>query len=506
MKVAIFTKIQALGTRVLAAIGLVSVIGTQSSFAESLAGSRPNILIIMPDDIGASGLKHLGAKTNYAEHIESLFEKGIRLTDFHVSPTCAPSRAAMLTGRHECYAGVTHTINLRDRMNPEQRLLTHVLKDAGYTTGIFGKWHLGDDDAYLPNARGFDEMYIHGAGGIGQNYAHSADFPNNDYNNPVLLHNDKVIRTEGYCTDLFFDQAIQWITQQHAAGKPFFCFIPTNVTHGPHIPPLKDDGTYYPREEILQNLDANVGKLLKELEAQSLMEDTLILYFADNGGPSFGRLRGSKTSPYQGGSRVPCAMYWKGKLEGGREVSATTAHLDLYTTFAQLVGKVDEPVPGGEAWDGRNMLPLLESADAKWSDRDLVTHKTRWDGSADENQYKNASIRHGDFQLVWNPKGEVELYDLKKDLQQKQNIAAQHPEIVSTLKTTYDGWWKDVRPYMINDELENVPAEHKPYHERYRKAFGEAAYKEAMEKMTWTGGKPFGDKKKKKSKARSAHD
>lgn len=471
---------------------LLSFFACYSANAKELVGSKPNIVIIMPDDIGAKGLVHLGERDKRsAKHIQSIFDKGVRFTNFHVSPTCAPSRAAMLTGRHECYAGVTHTIQMRDRMNPDLRLFTHVLKDAGYATGIFGKWHLGDDSEYLPDARGFDEVYIHGAGGIGQNYQHSADFPNNDYTNPTLYHNGQVIRTQGYCTDLFFDQAIRWIDDQHQRDQPFFCFIPTNVPHTPHIPPLKADGTYHDVGEILRNLDANTGKLMAMLEERSLFENTLLIYFSDNGGESFGRLKGGKSHAYQGGSLVPCAMYWKGVLEGGGEISQFTAHLDFYTTFARLAGLEDEPIPGGDVWDGRSLLPLFKSPDAAWPKRYFITHRTRWK-EAEKSKYSRAAIRTGEFQLVW-PKGrkQVELFNLANDLGQKVNVIEQYPEIVADLETVFDRWWVDIQPYLINDRLENVPKEHKPFHARYREAFGEEAFLEAMSQMTWDGGRPF---------------
>lgn len=473
-------------------IGFFSSISLEAS---KLAGSKPNIVIIMPDDIGANGLRHLGSSAS-APNMESIFERGVRFTDFHVSPTCAPSRAAMLSGRHECYTGVTHTIMMRDRMNLETRLITHVLKDAGYATGIFGKWHLGDDEAYLPDARGFDETYIHGAGGIGQNYTHSADFPNNDYTNPTIYHNGKVIRTEGYCTDLFFDQAIKWMDIQQKANTPFFCYIPPNVPHSPHIPPLKPDGTYHEKSEILLNLDANIGKVIKYLEQNALLEKTLLIYFSDNGGISYDRLRGSKNSPYQGGTKVPCAMYWKGVLEGGGDIHQLTAHIDFYTTFARLAGLESEPIPGGKDWDGKNLLPLFEEPESEWPKRYFITHKTRWK-TADSAQYREAGIRWGDYQLVWPKKGNAELFNVVKDQKQTTDIQSQHPEIVKRLKETYDLWWADIQPYLINDNIEDVPEQHKPFHERYREAFGEEAFQAAMSKMTWQNSKPFRSKKKK---------
>jgi arylsulfatase len=179
-------------------------LATHATAEESLKGTKPNIVLIMPDDISYGSIQAYGG-TKPSPNIDALYRKGLRFEDFHVSPTCSPTRASLLTGRHECYAGVTHTINMRDRLSLKSRTIADMLRAAGYTTGIFGKWHLGDEEPYRPDRRGFDEVYIHGAGGIGQNYAHSADFPNNDYNNPVLYHNGKAIETKGFCTDLFFD-------------------------------------------------------------------------------------------------------------------------------------------------------------------------------------------------------------------------------------------------------------------------------------------------------------
>lgn len=152
--------------------------------ANSLKGLKPNIVLIMPDDISYGSIQVYGG-TRPSPNIDALFHKALRFEDFHVSPTCSPARASLLTGRHECYAGVTHTINMRDRLSLKSRTVADMLKEAGYTTGIFGKWHLGDEEDYRPDKRGFDEVYIHGAGGIGQNYPHSADFPNNDYNSTL---------------------------------------------------------------------------------------------------------------------------------------------------------------------------------------------------------------------------------------------------------------------------------------------------------------------------------
>ncbi len=455
-------------------------VATSASAAPPLHGLRPNIVLLMPDDISYGAIQAYGGEKP-TPHLDSLYQKSLRFEDYHVSPTCSPTRAALMTGRHECYSGVTHTVKMRDRLSLKSHTLADLLKDSGYTTGIFGKWHLGDGAEYRPDKRGFDEVYIHGGGGISQNYPHSADFPNNDYNNPVLYHNGKVVETKGYCTDLFFDQAIRWIDGQKGK-KPFFCYIPTNVNHTPKIPPILPDGS---EGDIMANLDDNIGKMLAYLEKSSLSENTLVLYMGDNGaGSGHKQLRSGKTSMYEGGTRVPCFVYWKGKIEGGRENHTLTAHIDWFPTFASLAGSKAK-APGDKEWDGRSLLPLLQNPDAAWPPRLVITHQTRWENAA-EAKYANAAIRDEHFKLVF-PKGKApELYDMDKDIREQTNIADQHPEIVRLLRQQYDEWWQDIQPYLVNDHLKNVPEIHKPYHDLYREQLGQERYDAAMRAMTWS--------------------
>lgn len=460
--------------------------GSWAIAGTSLKGTRPNIVLIMPDDLSYGSIHAYGGR-HPTPNIDKLYKKGFRFEDFHVSPTCSPTRAALLTGRHECYGGVTHTIFMRDRLSLESRTIADMLKAAGYTTGIFGKWHLGDEEAYRPDKRGFDEVYIHGAGGIGQNYTHSADFPNNDYNNPVLYHNGKVIETKGYCTDLFFDQSIRWIKEQQEAKTPFFAYVPLNVKHVPNIPPILPDGS---KGDIMSNLDDNVGKMMDFLDRAGLSENTLLIYMTDNGASSGKKkLRGGKTSPYEGGTRVPFITYWKGKIEGGVDCHQLTGHIDLYPTFAELAGS-DDPVPGDKPWDGRSILSLMENPEADWKSRFWISHKTRWKNAASA-KYKQCAIRDLRYKLVMPKAGIHELYDLDHDVHEKNNIAQEHPEIVTALKKSYDAWWEDIQPHLVNDALENIPSS-KPYHELYRKAFGQERFDDAMKQMTWNGGKPYG--------------
>src|SRR5688572_20361520 len=191
-----------------------------ASVAIAATPQKPNIIFILTDDQGYGDISAHGNPTLRTPNLDRLRSEGARFTDFHVSPTCSPTRSALLTGRHEFKNGVPHPILERERLTIKATTLAQALNSAGYTTGIFGKWHLGDEEPYQPNKRGFDEVYIHGGGGIGQTYPGSCgDFPDNKYFDPALLHNGKVIKTKGYCTDLFFAQAANWINSRRQSGE-----------------------------------------------------------------------------------------------------------------------------------------------------------------------------------------------------------------------------------------------------------------------------------------------
>ena len=198
------------------------------------AGDRPNIVLVMPDDVGYGDFACLGNPVIRTPHIDAFHRESVRLADFHVSPTCAPTRCALLTGRHEFKSGVTHTILERERMSLKATTLAQVLKSAGYSTGVFGKWHLGDEARYQPGRRGFDEVFIHGGGGIGQTYPGSCgDAPGNTYFDPAILHNGTFEKTEGYCTDSFFGRALTWMDERRKGDAPFFAYITPNAAHAP---------------------------------------------------------------------------------------------------------------------------------------------------------------------------------------------------------------------------------------------------------------------------------
>lgn len=467
----------------------------ESAKKRTLKGSRPNIILVMTDDQGMGDLSCMGNPVLRTPNLDRFHRMSTRFTDFHVSPTCAPTRSALLSGRHEFRNGVTHTIKERERMALSTTTFPKLLVKAGYQTGIFGKWHLGDEDAYQPYNRGFTETFIHGAGGIGQSYPGScADFPPNRekdgrYFDNAILHNDTIVKTKGFCTDVFFQAALGWIKKQLDAKQPFFAYIPPNAPHGPMIAPdkykqrfldLGYDGNTAGRYGMIENIDDNFGLLMKKLDEWKAWDNTLVIFMTDNGqaGRSIRRhgkrepafmagFKSGKGSVYEGGTHVPAFWRWKGVLKEGVDIPALTAHIDLFKTFSDLAGaKIPNNI---QKIDGRTMLPLLENPKAGWQDRELFSHKGRWEKGADPNgsKLKNFAVRTARWRLV----GVKELYDISQDPYEKANVIEDHPQVVARLRKAYDKWWAETLPLMVNENAEYAPAQ--PQAVRYEKQLKE---------------------------------
>jgi arylsulfatase len=451
--------------------------------AESLP--PPNIILILTDDQGYGDLACHGNPIVKTPHLDRLYRESVRFTDFQVSPTCAPTRAALLSGRHEFHGGVTHTINERERLNLHRTVYPQLLRAAGYATGIFGKWHLGDEPPYQPDRRGFDEVFIHGAGGIGQTYPGSCgDAPGNRYFNPAILHNRIFEKTEGYCTDIFFDRAWRWIAGRKGKG-PFYAHIATNAPHAPLDCPEKYQKMYEGKVDartaaffgMITNIDDNVGRLLANLKEAGLERDTLVIFMTDNGGTAGVRvhnagMRGQKGTPYLGGTRVPAFFRWPGTFRPG-DVDRLTAHIDLFPTLVELTGARR---PGDVVLDGRSLVPLLRDPSAPWEDRTLITHVGRWDrGKAREAKYHQCSVRNTRFHLVnaTRTAPKWELFDVKNDPGEKTDVSAKHPEVVKGLEATYDRWWDAVLPDLVNEDA--VGPKVNPFKELYERQFGAAS-------------------------------
>ena len=462
-----------------------------SCVSTAIAARPPNIIIVMPDDVGYGDYACLGNPIIKTPAADAFWKESVRFTDFHVSPTCAPTRAALLTGRHEFKNGVTHTVFERERLTPDATTLAQVLKSAGYATGIFGKWHLGDEPDRWPSRRGFDEMFIHGGGGIGQTHPGTCgDAPDNLYFDPALLHNGEFVKTSGYCTDIFFSHAIEWMDEQIDAHIPFFAFITPNAAHAPLQCPEEYFAHYRGRVPddaakffgMIENVDDNFARLLAKLDEWGIAENTLVVFLTDNGG-TFGTkifnagMRGQKGTPYQGATRVPSFWRWPAKWKGGRDVPALTAHIDILPTLAELAGATLSDEVKRQV-EGRSLLPLLTNPDAEWADRMLVTHVGRWPrGKAGEFKHQSCSIRDSRYTLVENQ----ELFDLQTDPGEGTNIFTEHPEVVTKLRAAYDEWWTEVQPMLVNENI-TAPAMN-PFKELYWKQFGGGPDEETRKQM-----------------------
>ncbi len=476
-------------TRALLAAVLILPLATKA------AAAKPNIILVMPDDVGYGDYACLGNPIMKTPSVDAFKKQSLLLTKFHVSPTCAPTRASLMSGRHEFKNGVTHTIYERERMSLDTFTLPQMLKTAGYTTGIFGKWHLGDEEAYRPESRGFDEVYIHGGGGIGQTYPGSCgDAPGNTNINPALWHNGKWVKTEGYCTDLFFAQATKWMDAKRKEDKPFFAYVSLNAAHSPYVLPKKYYEHYLGKPGVdesvakffgmIENIDTNFGTLMKKVDEWGIADNTLVIFLASDNGGTKGihifnaGMRGSKGRPYQGGTRVPCFVRWpKGNVQADAECNALTSATDIYPTLTAIAGaELNEKTR--KQVEGRNLSPLFENPKAEWPYRTLVHHVGRWDkGRAEDWKYNACSIEDTHFRLVNNK----ELYDLRSDPKEQKNIITENPEIAKKLRTAYHEWWTEVQPLLVNEDA--MGPKINPMKALYWEQFGGEPGKELLKQM-----------------------
>jgi arylsulfatase len=469
------------------------------ALAVQLDGKRPNIIFIFTDDQGYGDISAHGNPVLKTPNLDRLRSEGCRFTDFHVSPTCSPTRSALMTGRHEFKNGVTHTILERERLTLSATTIVQVLKSAGYTTGIFGKWHLGDEADYQPNRRGFDEVFIHGAGGIGQIYPGSCgDAPGNKYFDPMILHNGQFEKTKGYCTDVFYEQATKWIDSKRMGQQPFFAYIPSNAPHGPYIARPEDKALYEgkglkPDTEsffgMVHNIDQNVGKLLDHLDRWGITDNTLVIFMNDNGGTAGvsvfnAGMRGSKGSAWLGATRASSFWRWP-KTIAPNDCQALTAHIDFFPTLAAIAGATLSPELVKQI-EGRSLVPLLENPKAAWPERYLFTHLGRWPKMAEphEFKYRTCSVRSPRWHLV-SDKGDKEpqweLFDIQADLGEKTDLASQHPEVVRQLAGQFEQFWSEAHPMMVNEKV--IGPKVNPFQELYYRQFGGSPTPEDLAKM-----------------------
>ncbi len=426
------------------------------------AAERPNVILVITDDQGYGDVGAHGNSMINTPNLDALHKQSLRLTNYHVDPTCSPTRSALMTGRYSSRTGVWHTIMGRSIMAAEETTIAEVFADAGYRTGMTGKWHLGDCYPFNPEDQGFHEVLRHGGGGIGQ----TPDYWGNDYVDDHYFDGEKWKPHKGYCTDRFFDWGIDFVARNK--DKPFLLYISTNVPHGPFTVPKKYSDFY--REKgvagnmanfygMIENFDENMGRLMAKLDELELTDDTILIFTTDNGtaagvvrgggardakwkGFNDG-MRGQKGSEYDGGHRVPMFIRWPGEVKAGKDVPNLTAHIDVLPTLAQLCRV---PLAEDADIDGRSLVPLFEGK--AWKERTLVVHSQRIENP--EKSRKSAVMTDR-----WRLVNGKELYDMQADPGQTENVADQHSDVVELLTASYEKWWKHIDDRF--DEFVRIP-------------------------------------------------
>lgn len=475
-----------------AAIGLVLAAGlsctaatteTASAQAEDVKSKRPNIVIMMTDDQGYGDIGAHGNPYLKTPNIEEIGEKGLEMTHFFSYPNCSATRAALLTGRYPYRTGVTAVTQVDHFMNASEVTFAEILGEAGYKTGIFGKWHLGDNYPMRPTNQGFQEALVHKGGGIGQ----AAGPAGNTYFDPILEHNDESKRYDGYVDDIFTDAALAFIEENK--DEPFLVYLATNLPHFPlQVPESRaerfrkmglheDNALTY---GMIENIDDNVGRVTEKLESLGLAEDTLVIFLSDNGprqrrtkndvypGRWVANLRGTKTSVYDAGIRVPFYVQWPGVIKANEDTAKMGSVIDILPTVLDIAG-VEHP----ENIDGESLLPLWKDTNTTsgYTDRAFITQMHY---GPTPFKYMHFAVRTQKYKLVsphdfphgilYQPKDDelkdvlenLELFDVEEDPTERINLAAEKPEIVEDLLAIYESWFDEVTEERDSKGIERI--------------------------------------------------
>ncbi len=430
---------------------------------------KPNLIVIVTDDQGYGDLGHHGNPWIKTPNLDKFAAQSLELTNFHVGTTCAPTRAGIMTGRNANRSNAWHTIAGCSILKPEEETMAQVFEKNGYKTAMFGKWHLGDNYPYRPHDRGFQNAIYHGGGGIGQ----TPDLWNNNYFNDTYFRNGIPEKFEGYCTDVWFNEAKDFISKNNSA--PFFVYLATNAAHHPFNVP-EEYAKMYENTELMDyqkrfygmitNIDDNFGKLIEYLKKKGEYDNTIIVFTTDNGtaaGITYDKIRnleigynaglkGTKGSHYDGGHRVPFFISWpNGEILKNKSLNTLAAHVDLLPTLTSL-SKI--PFKPKNTLDGTDISQTL-TGEKDNIERMLVidTQRNQW-----PEKNKNSSVMSTTYRLVNNS----ELYNTINDPGQKVNIANENPEIVAKMQKFYNNWWASIEPEFTHAKIPIGYSEHEP--------------------------------------------
>lgn len=430
--------------------------------------SKPNVIIVMTDDQGYGELSCHGNPILKTPQLDKLHDRSIRFTNYHAAPMCTPTRGQLISGIDAARNGAINVSSGRTLLRPELATIANIFADNGYSTGIFGKWHLGDNYPFRPEDRGFQEALWFPSSHIGS----VPDFWGNNYFDDIYIHNKKREQYQGYCTDIFFDHATKWIKNISHEGKPFLVYLPTNAPHGPlHAKDediktieeafavsefagmetkLKSDLTIF--FAMILNIDANVGRLVQFLKEEDLTENTILIFTTDNGS-TYGYqyfnagMRGRKMELYEGGHRVPLFISWPlGGFTNPRDIDGLSEVQDILPTLVDLCKLNTQPKT---KFDGISLAPILRGKEKIADDRMLVINYSRMPGNLESPSPESPSImkREGAGVLwkKWRLLEDRELYNLESDPLQKENVIESNPEVTGKMRTHLNNWWNGVK-------------------------------------------------------------
>ncbi|WP_413433333.1 sulfatase-like hydrolase/transferase [Crateriforma spongiae] len=442
--------------------------------ASALALERPNVIVIMSDDQGVGDYGFMGNEVIKTPELDALVQRSALMNRFYVSPVCAPTRASLMTGRYNYRTRCIDTYVGRAMMDPAEVTIAELLHNAGYQTGIYGKWHLGDSYPLRPMDQGFQDCLVHRGGGIGQ--PSDPIGAEGKYTDPTLFKNGVETPMKGYCTDIYFDAAMSFIESAVAEQNHFFAYIATNAPHGPfHDVPKELYQSYLTADfgpilvkdlppkrlsaevdklariaAMITNIDENVGRLLRKLDELKIRENTIVIYLNDNGPNTLryvGDMRGMKTHVDDGGVRSPLVFHWPTAIAAPVERDELCAHIDLLPT---LMDACQVDLPSDLQIDGRSFLPLLMDDEADWPKRQVVIQAHRGDVPQ---RYHHFSLHEAPWKLV-HPSGfgketfsgppKLELYNLHEDPRQQRDVSDEFPEVKARLQEAYEAWFADV--------------------------------------------------------------
>ena len=443
--------------------------------------AKPNVIVVMTDDQGYPELSAHGNPILKTPNLDRLHGQSLRLEDYHVSPMCAPTRGQLMTGLDAARNGATNVSSGRALLRPEIPTMANFFGDAGYTTGIFGKWHLGANYPFRPEDRGFDETVWFPSSHIGS----VPDYWGNDYFDDTYINNGKLKQYKGYCTDVFFEEALSFIKQSAESGKPFLAYIAPNTPHGPLVAKEEDEkaiAEILAQEEfanmgrglkarladylgMVRNIDTNMGALMKFLSNEGLRDDTIVVFQTDNGsthGPLYynAGMRGMKTELWEGGHRVPCLISWpNGGLAKPQAIDGLTQVQDMLPTLLDLCNILTDC-----KFDGMSLAPVLRGRTNFPEDRMLVINYSRMPGFVNyPTPFAQTLMYRNQGEVLWKRwrlLEDRELYNLETDPLQTTNVIDKHPKVLAKLRNRLDEWWADVGPHANDVQRVVIGSEH----------------------------------------------